>query len=352
MTPPVRFFCMHCKLMMKVGPQMFGRTVVCPQCGGRLEVPFQSDPKAEDLYRFMKQKRAEEKSAISAISVVDAAVGKTSVSRPASAKSEPRTTDLPFQREKFEELEPDEVDRWIEEFWATIPENGDSAIRNVPVPKKRAERQHSESEGFIGSVEDLAESYRNRSVRILFRLALAAVFVVGLFAGFALHVAVRDADRSARNTMQTEDFSDKAVIRGELYYRGLDGRRIPDADAVVIFLPADRIPAVPISCTELGPGGGMGENRDGMTQIEELGGAFCRTGADGTFSQDFQRSGRYLALMISAHVRRSGPELPPETLLDLQRFFSDPAVLLGEYRFVREEYEIGRGVHFIRETFQ
>lgn len=278
--------------MMKVGPQMFGRTVVCPQCGGRLEVPFRSDPKAEDLYRFMKQKRAEEKAAISSI---DNASGKTPVSES-------------IRQETFEELEPDEVDRWIDEFWATIPENGNSATPNAPVPRKRTERQHSESDGFAGSIEDWAESYKNRSVRLLFRLALAVVFVTGLCAGFVIHAVVRNDGNSVHHTPHGEESSNPIVVRGELFYRGLDGRRIPDADAVVILLPSDRIPGVPISCSGLEPGSGFRDRVIGMTEIEESGGVFCRTGADGTFSSELHREGRYLVLMISAHIERFDSE--------------------------------------------
>jgi len=299
---------------MKIGPQMFGRIVVCPQCGKRIEVPFESDPKAEALYYFMKQQRAGEKATEQAV------------------RKGPLT-------------EPDEFDRWIDEFWMSVPDHHIEG-NAVPPPWKPAESEQAQSA--------LAPLW-NRQTRWLFRLLLVVVFLLGCFGGFILHflfVSGRAGGRETSAVPETATSSQNIRVEGELSYRNSEGARMPDADAVVLFLPLDRIPAIPISSHGLVPNDvRFDPDGEASQQIKELGGVFQRTGADGSFAFPLRDEGRYLALTISSHLHRDEQGLSPATIRDLQRFFRDPHELLGDYCYAREEYDVKPGTYLIRQTF-
>lgn len=298
---------------------MFGRIVVCPQCGQRIEVPFESDPNAESLYRFMKQKRAEEKAA--------------------------RSEDTPtVDRTDFEDLEPDEVDRWIDEFWATVPENGDVSRDRIPHPHRPPGGPGSVAE----SVELTLGAFATGKTWFHFNVLLVIVFLLGVCGGFLFHYVLvgfpeREQPRAAAEL--------PLAVEGRLQYRTPEGDRIPDADAVVLLLPLDRIPALTVSGSGLRPDDKGAEPGAAAQVIEEWGGVFRRTGVDGSFGFSLPLEGRYLVLAISSHARREVLESDPATLQQLSRFFRDPLELLEEYCFVCEEYDFVRGTTILRYTF-
>ncbi|MDR0609073.1 MAG: hypothetical protein LBG58_03100 [Planctomycetaceae bacterium] len=371
---PIRFFCKRCNQMIQIGEQRAGQLVVCPQCGERLTVPAQSVAQAETLYQFLKQKRRAEKT------------GKK-VHLPSLQKS----TDSPLpdqEREQIqerkqiqgqdqvrvqvqvqiqenrnretdeelngslEEFDPEDMDRWIKEFWTTQPNENKTATKNIsdsaaavpPTPVQPVVENH----------ETAAISIRQHETWLLFRTWLFIVFLFGLVGGFGLcsfftgiRKNISGMDGSAKPVLSSENF-----VAGKLYYRGFDGERIPDADAVVLLLPLDRIPTFPISGVGLRPGDNHSSStEDSVQQIKEIGGVFQRTDADGTFLIQYENKGRYLMLMISAHSKHSDAEPDATTIRELKRFFRNPKELLGDYRFSREEYEFDQGKYLIRQTF-
>ena len=367
--------------MMKIGSQMVGRIVVCPQCGAKLEVPTQSDPQAEALYQFMKKKRAQEKAAQILGSVEPKRQIPLPTAQPApppppkaavptpppTAKPKPSVPTLPTTtqpvpkpvhqepppEESFEELEPDEVDLWIDEFWATVPEtDGEFDPNSIPHTLK-----HAPVDGPTNDLESASAAVRYRQTVVLFRVWLSIVFLVGLIAGIYIHSVYADFRnrRTARvGTGEAVTESDDRTVQGNLYYRGFDGRPMPDADAVVILLPLDRnAPAVPMSIEGLRPNDEMiAPNVDGAQQITELGGHFLRTGADGAFSVSLKTPGRFLVLMISSHARRNdGMEPETAAIRELGRFFRTPEDLLGQYGFALEEYDFMQGKYMLHRTF-
>jgi hypothetical protein len=341
--------------MIQIGAQRAGQLVVCPQCGERLTVPTQSVAQAETLYLFLKQKRLAEKN-----------------SKNADLPSSQKTTDLPIPVRKqiqeqvqetkiedtdeelnssLEEFDSENMDHWLKEFWTTQPNENKTATNNIPIS---VSVQPTPIQPVAENHETVAITVRQHETWLLFRTWLFIVFLFGLVGGFSIcsffadfRKNIAEIDGSAKSVLSSENF-----VAGKLYYRGFDGERIPDADAVVLFLPLDRIPTFPISGVGLRPTDHhFSSVEDNAQQIKEIGGVFQRTGADGTFLIQYENKGRYLVLMISAHSKRSDSEPDTTTIRELKRFFRNPKELLGDYHFSHEEYEFDQGKYLIRQTF-
>lgn len=339
--------------MMKIGPQMFGRTVACPQCGGQIKVPFESDPKAEELYRFMKTRRAEERvtpqSSDSARESTDKASGRKDLpakprpSKAASPGAVPAGKTVPAggsELREIERLDTEEIDHWIEEFWATIPEDeagrGEMPVPTRPVMPDRPDRS-----------TDPMDRHVSRSA---FLVILSVALFLGFSAGLVAHYLFSGVRAETRD--KERPVAQKILVSGKLFYRNVLGKRTPDADAVVLLLPQTRAPAFPVSTKGLRPNDEhFDPNGENVAKIEEFGGVFRRTGADGSFSASLPDQGRYLVLLISSHEKRDDAELELETEEELRRFFRQPAELIGDYCYYLEEYDIGPGMSMIRQTF-
>jgi hypothetical protein len=350
---PIRFFCKRCNQMIQIGAQRAGQLVVCPQCGERLTVPDQSVAQAETLYQFLKQKRLAGKNA-------------KKVAVPSSSR---QSAELPLQhtiQEKIqekkneeideepnfslEELDTEDVDRWIKEFW-TVHSKEEQFVTEQP---RTATTTSVPSSPVVANPETTAITIRHQETWLLFRTWLFIVFLFGLVGGFGicsffngLRKNISENDGSAKPVLSAEQF-----VTGKLYYRELDSDRVPDADAVVLLLPLDRIPTFPISGTGLRPDDNHYlPTEDSVQQIKEMGGAFQRTDADGHFSIQYENQGRYLILMISSHAKRSDTAPDAAAIRELKRFFRNPQELLSDYRFNLEEYELDQGKYMIRQTF-
>lgn len=344
MKAPVRFFCPQCKQTMKIGQQMFGRTVVCPQCSTRIEVPFESDPKAEELYRLMKEKRGKAKdgSGQPDKGAVSPSVAETPVlkNQAGPARKESGGPDIGTADDY-------EFDRVIEDFWATVhvedllPENANESGPVGPMQRTSS-----------GADTDTSGS-GCRWIRMgLPVLALLTVMILSsFFLGIVFH-RFFVLNYFARATSESTEATAQVFVAGKLYYQNILGKRTPDADAVVILLPQDYAPPTAVSSRGLGPNDERFDpNGESVTQIEEFGGIYHRTGADGSFSVSANIGGRYFVLLISSHEKRDLMEIDPNTISDLRRFFRNPTELIGEYCFSLDEYDLGPGTHQIRHVF-
>lgn len=335
--------------MIQIGEQRAGHNVVCPQCGERLIVPDQSVAQAETLYLFLKQKRlAEKKAKKTNTPVLRQPVQQSAGLRLPAAVREKRNEEIDEESNLLEELDTEDVDRWIKEFWTTQSKEINSATEQPNSPKPV-------SPSIAANQETAAIIMRRQETWVLFRTWLFIVFLFGLVGGFGVcsffnsfrKDISENGGGSAASGLPAED-----VIMGRLYYRGFDGERVPDADAVVMLLPLDRIPTFPISGNGLRPDVSRPPATESSIQeIKEMGGEFQRTDVDGTFSIRYENKGRYIILMISSHAKRSGTEPDTATISELKRFFRNPQELLGDYSFSREEYELEQGKYILRQTF-
>jgi hypothetical protein len=360
---PIRFFCKRCNQMIQIGTQRAGQLVVCPQCDERLTVPTQSVAQADTLYQFLKQKRLAEKNGKkSDIQTLPKIAQKSADSRlPVRERvrvQENANGEIEEEANgSLEEIDSGDMDRWIKEFW-TIQSNENKIatenIRNLvsvlPIPV-----QQEPIQPVAENRETAAITIRQHETWLLFRTWLFIVFLFGLVGGFGICSFFTDFRKniSKINGSATSVLTSENFVSGKLYYRGFDGERIPDADAVVLLLPLDRIPTFPFSGVGLRPDDNhLSSTEDSVQQIKEIGGVFQRTDADGTFLIQYKNKGRYLILMISAHSKRSDAEAPDAaTIRELKRFFRNPKEILSNYHFSHEEYEFDQGKYLIRQTF-
>jgi hypothetical protein len=330
--------------MIQIGAPRAGQMVVCPQCGERLTVPSQSVAQAETLYQFLKQKRLAEKNAPKTHSPSLQQAAKLPLQTIVQEKKNEEIDEEP--NFSLEELNTEDVDRWIKEFWTT--QSNENNIITKPYTTEPV------AQPIPASHENTAVTIRHHETWLLFRTWLFIVFLFGVVGGFGICSFFNSfrKDISGNNSVAKPVLSAEHIITGKLYYRGFDGERIPDADAVIMLLPLDRPPTFPISGNGLRPDDNQHLlTEDSVQQIKEIGGVFQRTDADGTFSIHYETTGRYLILMISSHAKRSDSAPDTTTIRDLKRFFRNPQELLGDYSFSQDEYELDQGIYVIRHIF-
>ncbi|MDR0870879.1 MAG: hypothetical protein LBN39_08820 [Planctomycetaceae bacterium] len=328
--------------MIKIGEPMAGQVVLCPQCNHELNVPSRSDPKAENLFQYMKKKRAEEKAA----SIVDSLTAGQN-----KQKKQPVPLPLPPEITEYDETGKDDVVRWIDQFWTSIPETEENGTARgemphtlkppPPVPqepKKLPEQAPAEPETM---------TMRRQQTRMLFRVWLCAVCLLCFTGGFLVHSALFGTSRK-HGTVSAEPLTE-ACVTGTLYYRDLSRRR-PDADAAVLFLPVKNPPVFPMTSKGLRPGDEP-DTGEGIQQLGEIEGLFVKTGVDGSFSVPY-KPGRYIAVFISSHSEREKETEPDKaTITALEKYFKDPKELLGRCRFICDEYEFAAGKYVLQLTF-
>ena len=338
MSSPIRFFCSRCNLMMKIGASMLGKSVVCPDCEMRIEVPFLSDPRAESLCRRMTQLGLPPTPSES--SAQPAPLAQKS---PPNPQSRSGVSSLSPLSAELSRPEVERLDDWIERLWMDVPDSGVvSESRHDPVTLSNTNSEPVDEGkkvpltiGRLGAAPAIPQPMA---------MFLAFVFLIGVVSGFLLRPLIV----SDRNTVGAENTKQMATVIGKLTFETPDEKPMPDADAVVIFLPIARIPIVPFSGRTLRPHDGteatVSEPSEAIQQIEELGGHYFRADAEGKFSFSVDTAGWYLGILISSHaVRSEEAKWNAETDRNLRRYFREPADLLGNYRFRCDEYELKQG---------
>jgi hypothetical protein len=300
---------------------MAGISVICPQCGKNVTVPPQSVPKAEQLYQFLKQKRTEAKSVPNPIT-----------GNPPAVPLDPSNLE-----ETFGNIGENELSRWLDEFWTTVSTDGDF----------NGEYPESAVNGTVPDADIAATLVRYQQFIVLYKILLGVVFLVGIALGLFAH-ALYVRHEIAASTAKLAH-TQKNVVIGNLYYLDVNGERLPDADAVVIFLPMDRLPPFKFASSGLRPADRL--EGDNVQQIEEFGGRCLRTGADGSFEFPYQKDRRYFVLMISAHVERENSEIDLASLRTLKKYFRNPVELLDQFCFHYEELQTSQETINFPHTF-
>ena len=331
--------------MMKIGASMLGKSVVCPDCRNRIEVPFQSDPRAETLYLRMKQHPPGQASPMPPSSAQSVLPTQQSSPKPQSRPSSPGPSPVPAPAEPSRAA-IEQIDDWIEELWADIPDGG-------IVPESRRSRSPLRGEAAdtatgpppSGNSVSIRTLWGDPAARKLAVTLFAIVFVIGVGSGIVLRSLVVPGRSTGKDSAASANV---VAVNGKLSFETPDDKLMSDADAVVIFLPIGNIPIVPFNGRGLRPQDGSEPVEDEpievVQQIEELGGRCIRADADGKFSFSVDAAGRYLGILISSHsIRPAETKWNAETDRNLRRFFREPAELVGNYRFLCEEYDLRKG---------
>ncbi|MDR1289773.1 MAG: hypothetical protein LBK06_01080 [Planctomycetaceae bacterium] len=329
--------------MMKASSITSGKTIICPQCLKKIVVPDKPDPKAEQLYLHIKKN----------------GIDKIKGNRQKSAKPQTQTS--------IGAIERDEVDKWIDDFWTTLPDADSHAKpstlhdnkKQTDTPNTKNNTQQNPASNPVSNKESKEKQLilrNDKTLRVVI-ISVVLTFIICFPAGFATREFL-DVGNSGRGLFSNapDDNSDKSEIRieGKLSYKNEFGIKLPDADATILFLPSNAQTPVPISPDGLRVDDGAFEpNKDNVQRIMELGGIVQRTGANGGFNFSLKSGGTYNMIMISSHLKRTdATQLPPEVVNYLKKFFRNPIELVKDYRVEKEEYNINNGTQIIHKTFE
>ena len=334
---PIRFFCEHCRQMLKIGTAKAGSVVDCPRCQKAVVVPPQSAPKAEQLYQMLKNKQFASTSALSLEK--SPPFEQNTVSEPAVPES--------LQDELGGSIDDSDLNRWDSDLTQWVNDH-------VPSPAEKTQTySHEQVQTLfpLPSVPDekvalLALQKRYRLTVTLLYVSSSIAFFFGIVFGFYLYAFVTPTHfvrHAAGNAAEPNE------VTGTLYFLNKNGERQPDVDAVVICLPKDRQPSPLLSWQGLLPGDNG--NNDTETNIHEMGGWYGKTDANGTFTFQHQEGIRYFVVMISSCQQSSGGGVKQSVRQDLSRYFRD-SELPDKYCVSTDEYDWSRGKHSFRYIFE
>ena len=277
----IKFICDQCSQVLKVHASKVGAKVKCPKCETKLTVP--SEKKAADAVARYKKS-------------VDESVGGDSDFDPFSQ-------------------------------FAVYDDDTELVYETSSPQSTRAKNV----------VVDRSKVAVSRTILYIQGALLGIVAI--LFFSLGLVVGVDYGSEGGG----TPDEPAPARVTGRVVYE--DGNRHePDSGAVVILIPYGSQPPEKILPDNLRPDDEPpADDHVGLSIIEDLNGAYCRTDQDGKFSATVLSRKRYYVLYISHHAIRSQNEVIPNDTSRLQMgtYFVQIPELLGnnEYKWdVRDIY--------------
>ena len=160
---------------------------------------------------------------------------------------------------------------------------------------------------------------------VLYLTVAAAAFGLGYLAGHRGPSAAGKEDVG----LQMQGVSGKVSLVPQ------NGAKRGDEGAVVVVLPADKLPGKPLPISGLRPGDPPVAKGDAtLAVLAEFGAATARADDSGAFALSVPTAESYRILILSAHATR-GPNGPLEQsdILELKKYFDDPAELLQHCRY-------------------
>lgn len=293
---PIRFHCKRCHQLLGIASRKAGTEIACPKCGLPQEVPSEEAAAAATaMDKFAVPQ--EEVEGASGVVVYD---------------DEPAPIDVPRRRgmEQPAAAAP-----------STPPPTGpETAGRPIPRGKILYSRRTLYVQG------------------MLFLLLAAVAFGSGYYIGrgdasFELQVAHEEAAK------------EQVLMDGRLVYHPTTGQIAGDENAVLIALPAEKLPESTLSIRGLRPQDPPPPESDpNVRKIAELGGIYARADASGAFSVVFPEQGKYYILLVSRHTARPEDDLIDELDLDqMKEYFlrADDLVSRYKYRWTLAEINVG-----------
>jgi hypothetical protein len=123
-------------------------------------------------------------------------------------------------------------------------------------------------------------------------------------------------------------------------YRAGDEEK-PDEGSIVIAAPADNKPQQKIESLGLRPADRNLQNRPGVDQLRQNGGALTYVDVDGQFKLELENPGSYYLFVISRNTGRpADKKLWPDDQAILSSYFADPDNLIGDREILVQSPEV------------
>ena len=132
-------------------------------------------------------------------------------------------------------------------------------------------------------------------------------------------------------------------VSGKVWLVPRSGAKQGDEGAVVIVLPADKVPAKRLPIAGLRPSDRPPAKGDAtLVLLAEFGGAAARADASGDFTLSLPAAESHRILVLSAHATR-GPGEEQSDISELGKYFDAPADLLQRCRYQWSTKELRHG---------
>jgi hypothetical protein len=277
---PVRFLCPECHQLLAVGSKKIGKEVNCPKCQAAIVVP---DPEQDET--------------ATGAELAAALAGR---------------------------FEGDDVQEAITglQVFEQVPAVQPTPVVDRPKPLPADDETPAASPALV------------LIPRVILYWQAGLIGVVALVA-FGLGWWIGGAGRNRPANEPAARPEAPAEVSVKLQY-DQGGRTQADAGAVVILLPAGKVPDDKIDVDGLHPAAPPpSDDHPGKRAIEAIGGAYGRTNERGELADlVVPTGGRYHVLLISSRAQRP-PEVQPKPadLAMLGRFFALAPDLIGEQRY-------------------
>ena len=310
----IRFFCQRCNRLLGIASRKAGTDIDCPACGFSQTVP--NEEAAAAALAMGKSARARQVvEDASDIVVYDDQPAALETPRP-----RPRLV-KPAPAEPAPAASPPGVNQATPE---PVPQAAQPALQaGRPVPQ-----------GMI--------LYRRQTLYVQ-----AVLFVVVAAVGFGSGYFIGRGDATFEEKVRREQAQKQPVlIEGKLLYRPVAGKVEGDPGAVVIAMPEVEEPLKKkISVHGIRPRDPAPRASDkSVRAIEQLGGAYARADASGSFWMQVPQQGTYRLLLISRHATRpKDSEIEELDADEIGMYFTLPRDLVGrcKYRWTREQLDVG-----------
>lgn len=112
-----------------------------------------------------------------------------------------------------------------------------------------------------------------------------------------------------------ENSTPEAALRGRISYKDRDGKRLPDAGAMLLVLPASRLGEVKLSAVGFRPGDGPVDRAVSAAGMAALGGGVAFANDEGEYSLTLAANGDYSVVVLS-HFASREKDGPPDPAAD------------------------------------
>lgn len=338
---PVRFICENCRRLLSVSRRKIGTQIDCPRCGfsqpvPTLEVAAVSVAMAQGAREARKQTTADPDLVVydnpeaddadeDDLPVIDTSRHSLAPAVDTSPPAVSETADQDWERVYSE---PTSQQTQALPADPGFGEEYSSYSTAATYPSARAEPKFIQQHGPMLLIRR----------QVLYWQAGLLVFCMLLALGIGVLIG-RGVGPIPQNQLAT---ADKVLVRGTVTYTDRQAGLSVDNGAVVLVVPEGHYPRPKLTGDNFHPRANppAAGGRD-MLALEEIGGRYDRTNAEGSFTLDMPRPGRYILVIISHDtLRASDEEIGEQDVSELRHYLLPPQAAIGNQRYVLKHIEL------------